>query len=121
MFLNVTFLRLFTLCKHSPKSSFCSVEAEADDRQPQGHVTFALANNAQFYEKSSNLGLSLSTTTNGSSTDLLFQLSAPTHAGWGAVGIGDRMNHALMFIIYPSSDKHRASQLKNSYSQVRQN
>lgn len=58
---------------------------------------------AQFYDTSSNLGFALSATYNASSTDLLFQLSAPKSAGWGAVGIGDKMDGALMFIMYPST------------------
>jgi hypothetical protein len=34
------------------------------------------------------------------------QIKAPKSAGWGAVGIGDVMNGALMFIIYPSADQN---------------
>lgn len=65
--------------------------------------TRAFGGGAQFYDISSNLGFALSTTQNATSTDLLFQVSAPKSAGWGAVGIGDKMDGALMFIIYPST------------------
>ena len=64
-------------------------------------------NDAQFYDSSANLGFALSTASNGSSTDLLFQISAPQSAGWGAVGIGDKMDGALMFIMYPSTHEDR--------------
>ncbi|KAI4152427.1 MAG: hypothetical protein LQ340_002910 [Diploschistes diacapsis] len=57
----------------------------------------------QFYEQSSNLALALSTGSNSSCTDLFFQISAPTSAGWGAVGIGDQMAGAMMFILVPSA------------------
>ena len=58
---------------------------------------------AQFYDESSKIGFALSTTSNG---DLLFQVSAPTSSGWGAIGTGDKMDGSLMFIIYPSSLKY---------------
>lgn len=64
----------------------------------------------QFYELTSQLGFALSTTSNGSSTDLLFQLSVPERAGWGAVGLGDVMDGSLMFIVYPSSNKQSKCQ-----------
>ena len=63
---------------------------------------------AQFYDTSSNIGFALSTAQNGTSTDLLFQMSTPQSAGWGAVGIGDRMDGSCMFIMYPSSQQDRA-------------
>lgn len=68
-------------------------------------LTLVLAQNAQFYDKSSNIGFALSTSANGSSGspfDLYFQLSAPKSSGWGAVGTGERMDHSLMFIVYPA-------------------
>ena len=55
----------------------------------------------QFYEQSSSLALALSIVTNSSCTDLLFQIQAPTSAGWGAVGVGDQMARAMMFILLP--------------------
>jgi len=65
----------------------------------------------QFYDKPSHLGFALSTFTNstGSGTgshqnELLFQLSVPASAGWGAIGTGDKMDGSLMFILYPSTD-----------------
>ncbi len=67
----------------------------------------------QFYDKPSHLGFALSTytnnTSNGSGTgsdqnELLFQLSVPSSAGWGAIGTGDKMDGSLMFILYPSTD-----------------
>ena len=64
-------------------------------------------NDAQFYDSSAKLGFALSTASNGSSTELFFQLSAPQSAGWVAVGIGDKMDGALMFIIYPSTREDR--------------
>lgn len=65
--------------------------------------TRAFGSDAKFYDTSSNLGFALSTSQNATSTDLLFQVSAPKSAGWGAVGIGDKMDGALMFIMYPST------------------
>lgn len=65
---------------------------------------FASSSTAQFYSQSSKLGFALSSSQNGESTDLFFQMSAPQKAGWGAVGIGDRMDGAYMFIMYPSTD-----------------
>lgn len=67
----------------------------------------AFGNDAQFYDSSANLGFALSTASNGSSTELLFEISAPQSAGWGAVGIGDKMDGALMFIMYPSTHDDR--------------
>ena len=66
----------------------------------------ASAGDAQFYDTGSSLGFALSTTQNASSTDLYFQIAAPKSAGWGAVGIGDKMDGALMFIMYPSSENN---------------
>ena len=65
------------------------------------------SNDAQFYDTSANLSFALSTASNRSSTDLLFQISAPQSAGWGAVGIGEQMDGALMFIMYPSTHEDR--------------
>lgn len=64
--------------------------------------TSALAGDAQFYDSSSKIGFAVSTAQNASSTNLLFQLSAPQAAGWGAVGSGTRMDGSLMFVIYAS-------------------
>ncbi|KAK5311414.1 hypothetical protein LTR93_011731 [Exophiala xenobiotica] len=65
----------------------------------------------QFYDKPSHLGFALSIFTNStdSSTgsyqdELLFQLSVPSIAGWGAIGTGAEMDGSLMFILYPSTD-----------------
>ena len=69
----------------------------------------ASAGDAQFYDTGSNLGFALSTTQNASSTDLYFQIAAPKSAGWGAIGIGDKMDGALMFIMYPSSENNGMS------------
>ena len=66
--------------------------------------TFALAADAQFYDSSSKIGFAVSTAQNASSTNLLFQLSAPQAAGWGAVGSGTRMDGSLMFVIYASGE-----------------
>ena len=74
----------------------------------------AAAEFAQFYEPASQLGFALSTTSNASSTDLLFQLLAPQSSGWAAVGVGDKMDGSLLFIIYPSSDKQSKSRTQNS-------
>lgn len=62
----------------------------------------ALAGDAQFYDSSSKVGFAVSSAQNASSANLLFQLSAPQAAGWGAVGSGTRMDGALMFVIYAS-------------------
>lgn len=62
----------------------------------------ALASDAQFYDSSSKIGFAVSSAPNSSSTNLLFQLSAPQAAGWGAVGSGTRMDESLMFVIYAS-------------------
>lgn len=69
---------------------------------PTGLAVPIFAGHAQFFNKHSNLGFTLSTMRNDTSTDLLFQISAPQRAGWGAVGTGYRMDRSLMFIIYPS-------------------
>jgi len=66
---------------------------------------FGQAGQAQFYDKSSNLGFALSVD-NASATDLYFQISTPIGAGWGAIGSGDKMDRSLMFIIYPSSTRN---------------
>lgn len=62
-----------------------------------------LASYAQFFDNASKVGFALSTAQNETSTDLLFQVSAPRQAGWGAVGTGHQMDGSLMFTIYPSS------------------
>ena len=67
-----------------------------------------LAGHAQFFDKASSVGFALSTAQSETSTDLLFQISAPEHAGWAAVGTGDRMDGSLMFIIYPSGQSNGA-------------
>ena len=65
-----------------------------------------LASYAQFFDNASKVGFVLSTTQNETSTDLLFQVSAPRQAGWGAVGTGYQMDGSLMFIIYPSGQSN---------------
>jgi hypothetical protein len=65
-------------------------------------ATSAVAVQTQFVDRSAGLGFAISSVQNQSSTDVYFQISAPTSAGWGAVGTGDRMDGSLMFIIYPS-------------------
>lgn len=57
----------------------------------------------QWFDSSSKMAFALESAANGSSTDLYFQLSVPQEAGWGAVGIGDRMAGSLMFMIYPGT------------------
>ena len=57
----------------------------------------------QFYEPSTQLGVAVGTAANGSSTDLLLQLTAPSSASWAAVGIGSQMRGALMFVLLPLS------------------
>jgi len=63
----------------------------------------ARCGSAQFYDTTSQVGFALSTATDGASTDLQFQISAPQRVGWGAIGTGYRMAGSLMFIIYPSA------------------
>ncbi|KAK5399923.1 hypothetical protein LTR06_011422 [Exophiala xenobiotica] len=65
----------------------------------------------QFYDKPAHLGFALSTFTSSTASgtgshqnELLFQLSVPSIAGWGAIGTGDKMDGSLMFILYPSID-----------------
>ena len=65
-----------------------------------------LASYAQFFDNASKVGFALSTAQNETSTDLLFQVSAPRQAGWGAVGTGYQMDGSLMFIIYASSQSN---------------
>lgn len=76
-------------------------EAKADPISPALPPS-ALASDAQFYDSSSKIGFAVSSAPNSSSTNLLFQLSAPQAAGWGAVGSGTRMDESLMFVIYAS-------------------
>ncbi|KAK5215731.1 hypothetical protein LTR72_011218 [Exophiala xenobiotica] len=70
----------------------------------------------QFYDKPSHLGFALSTFNNSTASgtgshqnELLFQLSVPSIAGWGAIGTGDKMDGSLMFILYPSTDSDEAT------------
>ncbi|KAK5309025.1 hypothetical protein LTR93_012280, partial [Exophiala xenobiotica] len=69
-----------------------------------------------FYDKPAHLGFALSTFTNSTASgtgshqnELLFQLSVPSIAGWGAIGTGDKMDGSLMFILYPSTDSDEAT------------
>ena len=59
----------------------------------------------QFYDKGSDYGLALTSTTAGNGTSLFLQLSAPASFQWAAVGSGDKMDGSLMFLIYRSDDK----------------
>ncbi|KAI1617989.1 hypothetical protein EDD37DRAFT_250963 [Exophiala viscosa] len=85
-------------------------------------LQLAAGNFVQFYDRPSHLGVALSTFTNstgngsgtGSGTgsdqnELLFQLTVPSSAGWGAIGTGDKMDGSLMFILYPSTDSDEAT------------
>ncbi|OAP56499.1 hypothetical protein AYL99_09678 [Fonsecaea erecta] len=65
----------------------------------------AVAKQAQFYEKSENYGVAISSTGNNGKVDaeeFNLQISAPVSYGWAAVGTGNHMHDSLMFIIYPS-------------------
>ncbi|OAL26718.1 hypothetical protein AYO22_04071 [Fonsecaea multimorphosa] len=67
----------------------------------------SLAKQAQFYEKSENYGVAISSTGNNGNVnagEFSMQISAPVSYGWAAVGTGNHMHDALMFIIYPSAD-----------------
>ena len=57
----------------------------------------------QYSDQSTGLSAAISTTTNGSATDLLLQWRAPATASWAALGIGSGMRGALMFILLPAS------------------
>ncbi|KAK5202873.1 hypothetical protein LTR41_011385 [Exophiala xenobiotica] len=79
-------------------------------------IQLAAGSFVQFYDKPSHLGLALSTFTNSTASgtgshqdELLFQLSVPSIAGWGAIGTGAKMDGSLMFILYPSTDSDEAT------------
>ncbi len=67
-------------------------------------ATAYVAGVAQFIDNSTNLSVAMSTFRNGSSNDLYTTLSVPQRYGWGAVGLGQKMDGSIMFVIYPSSD-----------------
>ena len=57
---------------------------------------------AQFYQRSENYGVALSSAPTDGNVDFFLQISAPVSYGWAAVGTGRRMKNSLMFIVYPS-------------------
>lgn len=65
-------------------------------------ITRTLADQAQFYQKSENFGVAISSTQDEGNVDFRMQISAPTSYGWASVGTGDKMDKSLMFVIYPS-------------------
>ena len=69
---------------------------------PKALTTSTLANQVQFYQKSENFGVAISSTREAGNADFLLQLTAPVSYGWASVGTGDKMDESLMFIIYPS-------------------
>ncbi len=70
---------------------------------------FVSCGSVQFVEQAANIQFTLSTVPDAGSTDLVFQLSAPQNAGWGAVGVGDQMAGAMMFILVPNGSDSKDS------------
>jgi len=102
-------LLLLTLASFAGKSILHSAQQSAfatpaDTLYSTAFIPSVSGGVAQFYDTSSDVAFALSTGQNAGSTDLLFQLSAPQSASWGAVGVGGKMDGALMFIMYPSSE-----------------
>ena len=73
------------------------------DCKPQPSSCRHLANQAQFYEKSENYGVAISSVPDNDNSDFLVQISAPINYGWTALGTGDKMDGSLMFIVFPTS------------------
>lgn len=65
-------------------------------------IARTLAGQAQFYQKSEDFGVAITSTQDEGNVDFRMQISAPVSYGWAAVGTGYKMDKSLMFVIYPS-------------------